>query len=112
MLLGNMHMFANLSMISSSIHAIKEGRHYAKPPHVAPDRIGWLNMETNKLESAVNSERYYCNSAVRSYHIYQDIWEANCGEFLSCTREMGNTVYRETLMKGKFGEFGELLSNR
>ena len=34
--------------------------------------------------------RYCCNSAVRGYHIYQDIWEANYGELLSCARETGN----------------------
>ena len=34
--------------------------------------------------------RYCCDSAVRGYHIYQDIWEANYGELLSCTRETGN----------------------
>ena len=33
---------------------------------------------------------YCCDSAVRGYHIYQDIWEANYGELLSCTRETGN----------------------
>ena len=52
-----------------------------------------LNTETNKLESVVNSDGksgYRCDSAVRDYHIYQDIWEANYGELLSCTRETGN----------------------
>ena len=34
--------------------------------------------------------RYCCDSAVRGYHIYQDIWEANYGELLSCARETGN----------------------
>ena len=34
MLSGTMHMFAYLSMISSSIHAIKEGRQHTKPPLV------------------------------------------------------------------------------
>ena len=34
--------------------------------------------------------RYRCDSAFRGYHIYQDIWEANYGELLSCTRETGN----------------------
>ena len=34
--------------------------------------------------------RYCCDSAVRGYHIYQDIWEANYGKLLSCTRETGN----------------------
>ena len=34
--------------------------------------------------------RYCCDSAVRGYHIYQDIREANYGELLSCTRETGN----------------------
>ena len=34
--------------------------------------------------------RYCCDSAVRGYHIYQDIWEANYGELLSCTRETGD----------------------
>ena len=33
---------------------------------------------------------YCCDSAVRGYHIYQDIWEANYGESLSCMRETGN----------------------
>ena len=52
-----------------------------------------LNTETNKLESVVNSDgksALLCDSAVRGYHIYQDIWEANYGELLSCTRETGN----------------------
>ena len=34
--------------------------------------------------------RYCCDSAVRGYHMYQNIWEANYGELLSCTRETGN----------------------
>ena len=34
--------------------------------------------------------RYCCDSAVRGYHIYQDIWEAYYGELLSCSREIGN----------------------
>ena len=34
--------------------------------------------------------RYCCYSAVRGYHIYQDIWEANYGELLNCTRKTGN----------------------
>ena len=34
--------------------------------------------------------RYCYDSAVRGYQIYQDIWEANYGELLSCTRETGN----------------------
>ena len=33
---------------------------------------------------------YCCDSAVRGYHIYQDIWEANYGKLLSCVRETGN----------------------
>ena len=52
-----LHSLTNLSMISSSIHAIKEGRQHAKPPgpwlHGTDLR---LNMETNKLESVVNSD--------------------------------------------------------
>ena len=32
--------------------------HYAKPPLVASNRIAPLNMETNKLESVINSERF------------------------------------------------------
>ena len=38
----------------------------------------------------MESVRYCCDSAVRDYHIYQDIWEAYYGELLSCSRETGN----------------------
>ena len=34
--------------------------------------------------------RYYCNSVVRGYHIYKDVWDATRGEMLDCTRETGN----------------------
>ena len=34
--------------------------------------------------------RYCCDSVVRSYHVYKDIWEASHGELLNCTRETGN----------------------
>ena len=46
----------------------------------------------NKLEFVVNIERvcFCCNSAVRGYHTYQDILEANYGKFLSFMREMGS----------------------
>ena len=48
--------------------------------------------EMNNFESVVNMESicYCCDSAVRGYHIYQDIWEAYHGELLSCSRETGN----------------------
>ena len=42
-------------MISSSIHAIKEGRQHAKPPWLHGTDLR-LNTETNKLESVVNSD--------------------------------------------------------
>ena len=42
-------------MISSSIHAIKEGRQHAKPPWLHGIDLR-LNTETNKLESIVNSD--------------------------------------------------------
>ena len=31
-----------------------------------------------------------CVSAVRDYHIYQEIWEASCGQTFPCLREEGN----------------------
>ena len=34
--------------------------------------------------------RYYCDSVVRGYHVYKDVWEATRGEVLNCTRETGN----------------------
>ena len=34
--------------------------------------------------------RYCCDSVVRGYHVYRDIWEATRGEILTCARETGN----------------------
>ena len=47
-----LHSKANLSMISSSIRATKEGRQHAKPPWL-PGTDLRLNTEANKLESVV-----------------------------------------------------------
>ena len=55
MLSGTMHVFAYLSMISSSIHAITEGRQHANLPWLYGIDLQ-LNTETNKLESVVNSD--------------------------------------------------------
>ena len=33
---------------------------------------------------------FACESAVRGYHIYQEIWEASCGQTFPCLREEGN----------------------
>lgn len=30
------------------------------------------------------------NGMIRGYHVYQDVWEANVGEILPYTREVGN----------------------
>ena len=34
--------------------------------------------------------RYYCDSVVRGYHVYKDVWEATRSEVLKCTMETGN----------------------
>ena len=33
---------------------------------------------------------FACESSVRGYHIYQEIWEASCGQTFPCLREEGN----------------------
>ena len=33
---------------------------------------------------------FACKSAVRGYHIYQEIWEASCGQTFPCLWEEGN----------------------
>ena len=48
--------------------------------------------------------RYSCDSAVRGYYIYQDIWEANYGELLSCTRETGNVFDPFAVCEQKHGD--------
>ena len=35
--------------------------------------------------------RYCCDSVVRGYHVYKEVWEARRGEMLSCARETGST---------------------
>ena len=53
---------------------------------VAPGRM-LINYEMNKLEPVVDNDGkicYCCDSTVKGYHIYQDIWETNYGKLLSC----------------------------
>jgi len=33
---------------------------------------------------------FACESSVQGYHIYQEIWEASCGQTFPCLREEGN----------------------
>ena len=34
---------------------------------------------------------FECNSVIRGYHIYKEIWEASYGETFHCMRETGNS---------------------
>ena len=40
------------------------------------------------VQMAVSFE---CDSVIRGYHIYKEIWEASQGETFHCMRETGNT---------------------
>jgi len=37
------------------------------------------------------TRHFCCDSAVRGYHQYKDIWEASYGEVLNCVRETENS---------------------
>ena len=50
----------------------------------------------------MNNHVYSCESSIRGYHIYKDIWDPRMGEKLSCLQEPGNVhdIYAVSVMKG------------